>query len=383
MRMDRLKRLVDPAVIGLAARYVGHAISINLNHSCGNAFIPRGENGLRIETSSRCNLKCRFCAYEYKTSSRVTMSDAFFRDCVRQGVDMGFRTVDLTPCTGDVFMDRQVFKKLEFLEDEPGIQGFYFFTNFTIPDTREVERLIRFKKFQGMSISLYGHDLTTFKAITKSTDKVYHRLVSNLNTLSQRMDDRTFSLELSVKSVRRVPRIPVSELMRAVERFRRAGIDVSISNGLYNNWGGMVTEDHLVGLDMKLKGSDYTYKRGACQRLFSTVQIMATGIVNGCACRDAEATLRIGDMREQPLSEILSSRNEAYIRLIDEQERGEFQPICHGCDFYRSIYLPTSTKKKNRFSSVAAFKASMDRGPAKIAPPPTVPASDESLTQVH
>ena len=40
------------------------------------------------------------------------------------------------------------------------------------------------------------------------------------------------------------------------------------------------------------------YEGGACVRLFTTVQVMATGIVNGCACRDADATLRLGDLNE-------------------------------------------------------------------------------------
>ena len=73
---------------------------------------------------------------------------------------------------------------------------------------------------------------------------------------------------------------------------------------------------------------------------------MATGIVNGCACRDVDVTLRIGDLNETPLAEILSLENEAYMELIEEQQAGNFRPICESCDFYKSIYHMRSTYRK-------------------------------------
>jgi sulfatase maturation enzyme AslB (radical SAM superfamily) len=347
-------------VVAQAARNVFHSVGINFNRWRGREFVPRSDKSLRIETSSTCNLKCRFCAYEKKTSPKIVMKDEFFRDCVRQGLDMGFQGFDLTPCTGDVFMDRRVFDKLEFLENEPRVAGFFFFTNFTIPDAEDIKRLVSLKKFFGMNISVYGHDLPTFKAITKSTGKVYDRLVANLNVLFTQMDRRAFGLEFSVKSIRSAPRAPVSEVLKALDRFRRAGIRVRTSTGLYNNWGGAVTKDDLRGLDMDIKGEELVYKKGACERLFNTVQIMATGIVNGCACRDAEATLRIGDLHEQPLRDILSTKNTTYMELIDEQQRGEFKPVCQSCDFYKSIYRPSAGRNAEHFCSIAEFKARMD-----------------------
>src|SRR5579871_3716599 len=151
MDSKRLRHMADPATAVLAGRYFANALSIEFNRARGVSFIPRPGHTLRIETSSRCNLKCRFCAYEHKASPRLTMPGPFFRDCVRQGVELGFRCIDLTPCTGDVFMDRGLFDKLALLETEPGIEEFFFFTNFTIPQSREIIRLLALKKLAGMS----------------------------------------------------------------------------------------------------------------------------------------------------------------------------------------------------------------------------------------
>jgi hypothetical protein len=89
---------------------------------------------------------------------------------------------------------------------------------------------------------------------------------------------------------------------------------------------------------------------------------MATGVVNGCACRDADATLRIGDLNEKPLREILSAKNPTYMQIIAEQQNREFRPVCKSCDFYASIYHKSSSYRKNgtELQSLSEFIAELD-----------------------
>jgi len=101
---------MTPALLIKSARNFKNAVAININRARGREFIPKGVPTLSIETSSLCNLECRFCAYVKKSSAKVTMKDEFFRSCVGQAIDMGYRHFDLTPCTGDVFMDRGIFR---------------------------------------------------------------------------------------------------------------------------------------------------------------------------------------------------------------------------------------------------------------------------------
>jgi MoaA/NifB/PqqE/SkfB family radical SAM enzyme len=110
-----------------------NALLAHVNRRAGREFIPGPRMALSVETSSICNLDCCFCAYPKKQSPRVVMDDDFFRNCISQALDLGYNEFDLTPCTGDVFMDRLLFKKLEFLESEPRVKSYAFFTNFTIP----------------------------------------------------------------------------------------------------------------------------------------------------------------------------------------------------------------------------------------------------------
>jgi MoaA/NifB/PqqE/SkfB family radical SAM enzyme len=350
---------MNPLIIAKSARNALSTLEINVNRLFGREFIPSLPDMLSIETSSLCNLKCRFCAYTKKQSPKVSMKDAFFIDCIEQALDMGYRRFGMTPCTGDVFMDRHLFDKLDFLERHPDVTGYQFFTNFTVPDADDVKRLVRLEKLGHLTISVYGHDLATFIAITKSTEKVYRRLLANLETLYERLDDKKFGLDFGLRSTRELPRQPVSDLLKLLTRFERAGVPVHKSRGLYNNWGGYITNDDVRGLAIDITGTDAIYKNGACAHLFTTVQIMANGIVNGCACRDVDATLRIGDLNEQKLRDILSVDNAAYMGLIDEQQRGEFRPVCESCDYYKSIYHMRSIYRKSAIplQSLREFKA--------------------------
>lgn len=344
-----------------SVRNLRNAVAINVNRMRGREFIPNGVPSLSIETSSLCNLECRFCAYVKKSSPRVTMKDEFFRNCIAQAVGMGYRCFDLTPCTGDVFMDRGIFRKFELLEQTAGVESYGFHTNFTIPKTQDIKRLFALRKLSGFSISIYGYDAKTFLEITLSTEKVYRRLVRNVETLLAEIGRSTlpvsFSLHPGVASLRGRS----SEITRLLDRARKAGLGVKISKGIYNNWGGFVTDDDVRGLPMKIVGPDLIYKNGACVRLFTTVQVMATGIVNGCACRDTDATLRLGDLNETPLRDLISSRNPRYMALIEQQQKGDFQPVCRSCDMYASIYHKSSAYRKSgiELESLDAFKKRM------------------------
>jgi sulfatase maturation enzyme AslB (radical SAM superfamily) len=331
-------------------RNLRNRVQIDVNRSLGRAYIPHHARKLCIETSSLCNLACRFCPYDKKASPRVTMADEFFFECVEQAVDMGFARFELTPCTGDVFMDKGILRKLAFLDEHPRVESYSFFTNFTIPSRIEIERVLQLSKLKSMKISVYGHDLESFLAITKSTEKVYRRFVTNLETLHGHLSQARFAMSFGLRTTGDGGIRGTSEVQRVLGRFQEQGIRVGMKR-VFNNWGGSITPADVEGLDIEVTDTRSTYKKGACTLLFTGVQVMATGVVNGCACRDTEATLRIGDLHDAPLASILSLENPAYVQLVQEQEAGQFRPVCQGCDFYKSIYRTTSAARKRGRSS--------------------------------
>ncbi len=303
---------------------------------------------LSIETSSLCNLDCVFCAYGKKESPKLTMSNNLFASAIGQSLELGYHEYDLTPCTGDVFMDRRLFDKLTFLDNTPGVKGYGFYTNFAVPRPKDIDRLAALKKLSGIGISIYGHDLDTF---LKNHAHPPRRTIAGWCATSNRSSTSTRARNSRCTS-RCTPGATRFADARArssicLDRFKEAGVSIKQSKNVYNNWGGYVTQDDVRGLPIEVVGEDAVYKNGACVRLFTTIQIMATGIVNGCACRDADATLQLGDLTTTPLRDIISTQNPAYQMLIDEQQRGDFRPVCKSCDFYASIYHKSGSYKRN------------------------------------
>ena len=123
---------------------------MNINRARGVEFIPEEVSTLSIETSSLCNLDCVFCAYGKKQSPKLTMSNEMFASAILQALELGYNEYDLTPCTGDVFMDRHLFDKLTLLDETPGVKGYGFYTNFCVPRPKDIDRLVALKKLSGI-----------------------------------------------------------------------------------------------------------------------------------------------------------------------------------------------------------------------------------------
>jgi hypothetical protein len=320
---------------------------------------------LHIETSSICNLNCRFCAYGKKQSPKVTMSNEFFASCVEQAVSLGYTGFELTPCTGDVFMDRRIFDKFAIMDARDDISGYGFYTNFSVLDEAGVAALMQLKKLRYLIISVYGHDLGSFIAITRSTEKVYQRFLKNLETLRGLLGTGGVQVSLGLRTKGDAPETSQSPVMNLIAQFQEAGCSLQRSR-IFSNWGGYITNKDVAGLSIDVTTPGTTYKNGACALLFTDLQIMATGIVNGCACRDVDATLRIGDLNTQPLHEIISPENPAYVALIEEQQAGQFREVCKSCDFYQSIYHMRS-KNRAGTSQCTIISGYMENRRAKAA----------------
>jgi MoaA/NifB/PqqE/SkfB family radical SAM enzyme len=343
---------MNTASLSQAIRNFVVRVEIAVNRALDRQFIPRDRNLFHIETSSACNLKCRFCAYTKKSTPTVSMSYESFVEVVQQALALGYRRFELTPCTGDVYMDRTLMRKLAFLEEHAEVESYETFTNFTIPKVETVKRLSELKKLRHLTISVYGHDRESFVAISGGTPMLYQRLLTNLETLLALAPDVCFGIAIGLRSTRKRQKHAQSELMRIVERYRAAGHEIWLSPGVYNNWGGYITGADVAGLDMQINSTEGAYKFGACEKLFDSVQVLASGVVNACACRDVDATLQIGNTHSQKLSEIVSADNPRYMAIIEQQQRGEFGAICRSCDFYKSIYHHRSHYRRDGIATV-------------------------------
>ena len=88
-----------------------------LNYLRKKQYIPDILENINIESTSVCNLKCKFCAYDKRDLKEVplqTMDIKLFKNITNQCLDLGYKNFGLTPVTGDVFMDKNIIEKLDY-----------------------------------------------------------------------------------------------------------------------------------------------------------------------------------------------------------------------------------------------------------------------------
>jgi hypothetical protein len=322
------------------------ALHTTIGRLLGRSNVPHPRTYMFIEPTSHCNLECSFCTYRLGLRPRRVMETGRFRDYVGQALAMGFADIVLTPINGDVFMDKSILDKLRLLaaalDGQAGSgAGILLYTNLIGADAAQLDEILSMPRLKLFVVSLYGHDLQTFERITGRGESQFRRLLDNLATLEAMVRARGAlpGLSLCMRSERGYgldARLdgPLHAILR---RLAALGVPVVVQNDL-DDWGGLVSEADLGGLDMRLIQGRLVPKNGACIQPFYNVQILADGRVNACACRAVRDDLIIGDLNHDSLSTILSADNPAYTGLIERQEAGDFPESCRGCSFYRSIY---------------------------------------------
>lgn len=353
---------------------MGAFLNITLNRMLGRTHVPHPRKQLFIETSGRCNLACRFCAYPKREAPGVFMSLDRFRATVDDAVALGYDTIVLTPMLGELFADPTVGEKFRYLENHADIKGYLFYSNFILPDEETVRSLGKLTKLTEIHISVYGHDSESFVAVTRKPVSQHDRLMRNLRVLRAMRDNagRGPRLCISVRTLGglRDDNLPDTELTRLLFDLRdRMGALIDVADG-YDTWGGTVTDEDVAPIGIKLTEGADIYKYGACGLIFGSVQVRADGSVHACACRDVDGSLLIGDLGKQPLSSIVSSSNTAYTGLIEAQQRGDFLPNCRSCSLYTSIY----DGRAANFPSATPFLP-LDSAMALLAPAPDAAAT--------
>jgi hypothetical protein len=265
-----------------------------------------------------------------------------FQEVVDQATEMGFSTIGLTPLTGDIFMDKGIFEKMHYLDSHPKIKKYRFFTNFVIPSASQIEELFKLRKLEMMHVSLYGHDEKSFGDLTKGTAKEYHRLVRNLKHLYNLYpQNHSFRLEMNWRTVLNFTKNPSpSELQKIVEDFEKKHHLKAQNVLLFNNWGGLITNEDVKEVGLTVNEGDQVYRKGLCTLILQYSGVLADGRVGACSCRDVNGSLIVGDVKQESLSYLLSLNNPLYATILQEQMENKFRPVCQCCDFYKSLYQP-------------------------------------------
>ncbi|MFI5347946.1 MAG: radical SAM protein [Elusimicrobiota bacterium] len=313
----------------------------------GRAAVPNWPYALFIEGTNACSAACVFCAYPQMERPKLSMPMELFKNVVDQYLAMGHGDVDLTPIVGDPFMDEHLFERLDDLRARPGVERYHFYTNAILMDEPAVARLSGHGARLQIYCSFGGFDRAAYRRIM-GVDK-FDAAAANIRRLVDRKisDGSEIRIQIELRSPESDRKGEFWDYLR--RRQAEGAVHLAAADG-YDNWGGRIAETRLraSGLDAKALRA----RRGPCHRLLGGPMILADGRVNACPCRDVEATLVIGDLKNQPLKEILSGP--AFKALVDRQAAGDFPEACKDCTHYEPGYPDWQRRHGWRMQAAAA-----------------------------
>ncbi|BAY27372.1 radical SAM domain-containing protein [Calothrix sp. NIES-2100] len=300
-------------------------------------LIRRLPRNLHLEGTNICNAKCTFCAYPQMERAKETMPMQDFQRIIDEYVAMGGQYVSLTPIVGDPFVDRHLFDRLNYLDKLPGIKGFYFYTNAILMKPQISEKLLAYGDKLNIYVSWGGFDRETYKTIM-GVDQ-FNLVSQNIEAFVEKKLKLCSSTVLTI-ALRCPPAKWTGDVWEKFNHWQSQKLIKIDFITAYDSWAGKVKDEDLkqVGLEPVIM----PYKRGACELLYMKPIILANGKVNACACRDVEAELVIGDLKESTLAEIWAGKG--IEEIIQRHERGDFPDVCQRCTWYISIY---NLRKRN------------------------------------
>jgi hypothetical protein len=282
---------------------------------------------LDIETVNICNNDCIICAYSRCTRQRQTMSMSLFERVISEYVSIGGGAVSLTPMVGEVFADKLLPARLEFLQSDRAISGVSATTNATLAyryDDHELRGILR--NFKRIHVSIYGLDSEEFKTMTRQDEYS--------NTLEQIRRILSLAPEgVVIVTFRLLKNRSPAEVAAWIDDVtERAGVArVPYSWGTeYGNWSQLDTSQPLP-FDATWRAERVNTDQ--CLQPFVSFQVMVDGALSFCACvnYDNNQALALGSINEDSLVSLL--QGDKLKKLWHWREYG-VPDYCRHCSFH-------------------------------------------------
>lgn len=286
--------------------------------------------GLGIEVTNLCNANCVFCAYQYRERPTTFMSHEIFKSVIDQYVGLGKDKtgIGLTPVVGDPLVDRDLVGKIKYARAISQINNIHMTTN-AILLTRELFDQLVDAGLNMITISMSGFDSKEYERIYRNNQ--YANVIKNLRAIAQSDRFRKCKIEIGLRTSSLLP-----WLKKEYWEFRSLGFKIS-RNWFFDNWSGKIKQDDLHGV-MFLR-PERRSKRIPCTMLYKGPHVLADGTITACGCRDLEGTseLRLGNLRENSMAEILGGGKLEGLRqrFLD----GNLPDVCRDCKHYSPAVL--------------------------------------------
>jgi MoaA/NifB/PqqE/SkfB family radical SAM enzyme len=290
---------------------------------------------LRIETVNTCNNNCIICAYRDQTRAKAIMPMPLFRKAVQDYAEMGGGFLSLTPLVGDIFLDRYLSERLEFLRSVPEIRSLGVTTNGAMAhrfDDTELAAILQ--SFDRLSLSIYGTDPDEYLAMTGKP--TYRRMLDGIRRVLELSPNRVLlEFRLLNKKAREELEEWVLRDVRPASGSRPAS-DMFFINSVitdYANWGIYDAANTPLPGDARWFDSPKSAERPQCLIPLFACIVFSNGNVSFCPCDNFDDTeeLRLGNIREHRLIDLYNS---PLVRRLWNWRSCGTPEFCKSCSFH-------------------------------------------------
>jgi len=288
---------------------------------------------VNLETVSRCNARCVFCARRKISQTADVMPLALFTRICSEYSEMGGGFLGFSPLLADPMLDPLLFERISILDAHFPAISMHMFTNGIAFSTFSDYCLLRLlTRCKIINISLGG--LNREEYATMMGVDCFESVWGSLIRLSEmkRAHGLSCRLALHIRTFRR------QETLRSgsLGMLRKLGYDCDDIMDSFSGWDGLVTQADLPQGTHLIKRNNARCK-GACVIAMSYMTIMPDGRVLTCGCIDANETTRIGHLDDSTLREIwLGGELKAFRNSF---LNGNLYPVCRSCGYYKNYKI--------------------------------------------
>jgi MoaA/NifB/PqqE/SkfB family radical SAM enzyme len=295
---------------------------------------------LRIETVNTCNNNCIVCAYRDQSRVKAIMPMSLFRKGVLDYAEMGGGFLSLTPLVGDIFLDRYLLERLEFLRTIPEIRSLGVTTNGAMAhrfDDAELAAVLQ--RFDRLSLSIYGTDPLEYEAMTQRP--TYQRMLDGIRRMLEFSPNRV-SLEFRLLYKKTTEELHDWVMREVKPAFgSRVPSDMFAINSVitdYANWGIYNSTNTPLPGDARWFQPPDGGERPQCLIPIFACIIFSNGNVSFCPCDNFDDTeeLRLGNIQQQRLVDLYNSPT---VRRLWNWRSCGTPEFCKSCSFHIGLDL--------------------------------------------
>jgi len=282
-------------------------------------IVPR----MQIYCNSNCQLNCNFCAKSFQKIPPVNLSMEKFYEIVDKLIDFGITQFELSPIVGESFLDPNILERVLYLSNHTSVKKIVIFTNLLNYD--RIRDVLSYPKVE-LNVSIYGVDRTSYTNRTGSDryDVFIDNLFNLLNFVQKNniKDQIVLYIRCPYKKEKKYNLENKFEVCYNIAKF--SGIQIWEASE-DTNWKKMLKSD----------SDPYNPKQcGICKYAIEDNCVFPNGDITICGWFDINKYSIIGNIFEQSLEEIYSTKSR-YFKLLMEQNEKAYQGICKGCTIYK------------------------------------------------